>query len=264
MNLAGARILITGGAGGIGAALAGEFLAAGAQLMLTDRAEAALARTVAQFGQRPERIVAVTADITAGDSRRELSRRAIEWSVNVVVNNAGVNHFRLYEELTEAQIEQTVAVNVVAPMMLIHDLLPHLKLQPEAHLLNLGSVFGNIGYPAYAAYSASKFAVRGLTEALRRELADTNVHVHYLAPRATRTAINPQAVVDMNNALKVAMDPPETVARAARAMLERNKPRCVIGWPEKLFARINAILPGIVDNAIGRQLSTIRHHARQH
>ena len=110
-------------------------------------------------------------------------------------------------------------------MLLVHELLPHLKAQPQAHLLNMGSVFGNIGYPGYAAYSASKFAMRGFTEALRRELADTRVRVHYLAPRATRTPINSPAVQRMNAELKVAMDPPEAVARAARTVLGERRRR---------------------------------------
>ena len=180
----------------------------------------------------------------------------------MLVNNAGVNHFGLFDELSAGQVTQTVSLNVLAPLLLVHELLPHLKEQPEAHVLNMGSVFGNIGYPGYAAYSASKFAVRGFSEALRRELADTRVRVHYLAPRATRTPINPPAVVRMNAELKVAMDPPETVARAAREMLERNVGAAVIGWPEKFFARLNAILPGLVDGAIVRQLPVIRRHAR--
>ena len=66
----------------------------------------------------------------------------------------------------------------------------HLRAQPEARILNIGSVFGSIGYPGYAVYSATKFAMRGFTEALRRELSDTRIKVHYCAPRATRTGIN--------------------------------------------------------------------------
>jgi short-subunit dehydrogenase len=130
-------------------------------------------------------------------------------------------------------------------------------------VLNIGSVFGNIGYPGYAAYSASKFAMRGFTEALRRELADTQVRLHYLAPRATRTSINTSAVERMNVALKVSMDPPQTVARTVRHVLEKNVSAAVVGWPEKLFARVNALAPVLVDAAIRKQLPTIRRYARK-
>lgn len=261
MNLATARVLITGGAGGIGSAIAAELLEAGASVMLADINEQALAKAASRLSRAGDRITTATCNLTDAASRSELCRRAIRWRVNVLVNNAGVNHFGFYDELTPAQISQTVAINVMAPMLLVHELLPHLKAQGEAHLLNMGSVFGNIGYPGYAAYSASKFAMRGLTEALRRELADTRLRVHYLAPRATRTPINSAVVEQMNAELKVSMDPPETVARAARQVLEKNIDSAVVGWPEKLFARVNAIFPGLVDGAIIRQLPVIRRHA---
>jgi short-subunit dehydrogenase len=261
MNLSAARALVTGGAGGIGSAIAAELLAAGASVMLADLNETALAATAGRLERFGDRVRTATANLTDAADRGALCRKAIGWRVNVLVNNAGINHFGFYDEMSSAQISQTVAINVLSPMLLTHELLPHLKAQPEAHLLNMGSVFGNIGYPGYAAYSASKFAMRGLTEALRRELADTPVRVHYLAPRATRTPINPPAVERMNAELKVSMDLPETVARAARAVLEQDIDAAVLGWPEKLFARINAIFPGLVDGAIIRQLPIIRRHA---
>ncbi len=258
-----ARILVTGGAGGIGSAIAAELLEAGATVMLADLNEAALAAAARRFARFGDRVTTVTANLAEPAGRAALCSAAVQWRVNVLVNNAGVNHFGLYDELTPAQITQTVSINVLAPMLLVQELLPHLKEQPEAHLLNMGSVFGNIGYPGYAAYSASKFAIRGFTEALRRELADTRLRVHYLAPRATRTPINPPAIEQMNAELNVAMDPPEVVARAARLMLENDIASTVVGWPEKLFARINALLPGIVDGAIAKQLPVIRRYARK-
>jgi len=262
VNLAGARVLITGGAGGIGSAIAAEFLAAGASVMLADMNEAGLAAAAARLGV-PGRVTTAVANLTDAAGRTGLCEQAAAWGVNVLVNNAGVNHFGMYDELTAAQVAQTVSINVLAPMLLVHELLPCLKRQPEAHILNMGSVFGNIGYPGYAAYSASKFAIRGLSEALRRELADSPVRVHYLAPRATRTPINSPAVEAMNAELKVAMDPPEVVGRAARAILEQGGATAVVGWPEKLFARVNALLPGVVDGAIIKQLPVIRRYARK-
>ncbi len=263
MNLNAARVLITGAAGGIGAAIAAELLGAGASVLLADMNAAALATVSAQLPGQRDRIATVTANLASAAERTTLCQEAMRRGVNVVINNAGVNHFRLYDDLSAAQIEQTVTINVLVPMLLIHELLPHLRTLPAAQILNLGSVFGNIGYPGYAAYSASKFAIRGLSEALRRELSGSPVRVHYLAPRATRTPINPKAVVEMNTALTVAMDPPEVVARAARRVLEREIDSTIVGWPEKLFARINAILPGVVDGAIIGQLPIIRRFARQ-
>ncbi len=261
MNLRTARALITGGAGGIGSAIATELLQHGATVLLADMNAPALTATARRL-PHGERVTIAAVDLTEAAARAALCAQAVSWRVNVLVNNAGVNHFALFEDLTAAQLTQTVALNVMAPMLLAHGLLPHLREQAEAHVLNVGSVFGNIGYPGYSAYSASKFAIRGFSEALRRELTGTRVRVHYLAPRATRTPINAPAVVRMNAELKVAMDAPEAVARAARRMLEKDVGSAVVGWPEKLLARLNGLAPEVVDAAIARQLPIIRKYAR--
>jgi short-subunit dehydrogenase len=179
----------------------------------------------------------------------------------VLINNAGVNHFQMFADQPPAQLDLAIAINLLAPMHLCQELLPLLQRQREACILNTGSVFGAIGYPGYAVYSASKFAVRGFTEALRRELADTNVSVRYVAPRATRTGINTSAVERMNAELGVAMDPPERVATAVCDMLAGGRVEAVLGWPEKFFARVNGLLPRVVDGALRRQLPVIRRYA---
>lgn len=265
MRLNDARVLLTGAAGGIGRALAAELLKQGAQVLMVDRDEASL-RVASQqlaFGELGHEVRVV--DLTQPPERSRLCQLAGAWrgGVNVLINNAGVNPFGLFDDLTSAQIERTLAVNVLAPMQLTHEFLPHLRAQPCASILNIGSVFGAIGYPGYVAYSASKFAIRGFTEALRRELGSGGPKVLYLAPRATRTPINSSTVEQMNKQLGVAMDPPQTVARAAIRLLASDRPSAVVGWPEKLFVRLNAWVPALVDRAIRRQLPIIEHHARR-
>jgi len=254
---------VTGGAGGIGGAIADELLARGAAVLLVDRDEAALQRAVERLSHYGERVGTLTADLTRSDDRHRLCAAATAWrgGINVLINNAGVNHFRMFADQPPEQIDLAIAINLLAPMHLCRELLPHLQRQPESCILNTGSVFGAIGYPGYAVYSATKFAVRGFTEALRRELADTSVSVRYVAPRATRTSINTSAVERMNDELGVAMDPPEVVATAVCNMLAGSRVEAVIGWPEKFFARVNGILPRLVDGALRKQLPVIRRYA---
>ena len=265
MNPATIRALVTGGAGGIGGAIADELLLRGAAVLLVDRDEAALERARQRLARCGERVGTLTADLTSAVDRDRLCAAATAWrgGVNVLVNNAGVNHFRMFADQPPEQLDLAVAINLQAPMHLCRALLPHLQRQPEACILNTGSVFGAIGYPGYAVYSATKFAVRGFTEALRRELADTSVSVRYVAPRATRTGINTSAVERMNDELGVAMDPPELVARAVCDMLAGGRVEAVIGWPEKLFARLNGVLPRLVDGALRKQLPVIRRYAAE-
>jgi short-subunit dehydrogenase len=119
---------------------------------------------------------------------------------------------------------------------------------------------GYLGYPGHAAYCASKFALRGFSEALRRELADTGVRVMYFAPRTTRTAMNSRALDALNAELGVAADAPEGVARALLSRLGKPAGERRLGMPEALFARINQLAPSLVDRALRRQLPQIRRH----
>ena len=256
------RALLTGASGGIGRALAVELHRRGATVLLVGRTDDALHPLVQTLGARSDRVRAHAADLATESGRADVARQAVEWGCNVLVNNAGLSEFALVDQQTDAGLERMFAVNVFAPMQLTRALLPHLRGLPEAAVLNVGSVFGSLAYPGFAAYSASKFALRGYTEALRRELADSHVGVHYLAPRATRTGMNPLAVERMNAELGVAMDPPELVARAACDMLEQGRRETVLGWPEKAFVRINALLPRVVDGSLRKQLAVIRRHAR--
>jgi short-subunit dehydrogenase len=179
-----------------------------------------------------------------------------------LINNAGVSGFALLSDQTPAQIEHTVAVNITAPILLCQMFLPLLQQQPQAHIINIGSVYGSIGFAAHSVYSASKFALRGFSEALRRELADTNVRVHCLAPRATRTALNHGASEALNLALGSTMDEPDVVSAAVCRLLDTNTGFAVVGWPEKFFARLNALVPRVVDRALRGKLPTIVKLAR--
>jgi short-subunit dehydrogenase len=265
MKFADMRVLLTGATGGIGRVIAQRLLEEGAQVLLVARDERALDALVRSCAFARDRVHAHAADITQPEARSALCAVARQWNggVNVLINNAGTNAFSMYEDLSSEQIDQCLAVNVQAPMHLCRELLHSLKTRESAAIVNIGSVFGSIGLPGFVAYSATKFAIRGFSEALRRELADSNVMVKYLAPRATRTAMNSAAVEAMNVRLKVAMDPPERVARELVRLFKRRRYSAVVGWPENAFVKVNALLPGIVDRAVRGQLSIVRAFARR-
>jgi short-subunit dehydrogenase len=186
---------------------------------------------------------------------------ARDHEVNVLVNAAGVNPFGLFAEQTAAEISKAFTINALAPLMLCHALLPILLERPSAHIVNVGSTFGSIGFPGFTAYSASKFAVRGFSEALRRELADTAVRVHYVAPRATKTALATDRVRAMNAELGVGMDTPQTVAAAIMRVLRDERRELLLGTRERVFAKLNSLFPGLVDRSLRRQLGVVRRYA---
>lgn len=249
------RILVTGASGGIGRALVKELAATGAQVLASGRNSEALAALAAES---PEHISVEVADLTDADARARLVDAARRADCNVLINAAGINHVGLFEHEADDSIATLINVNLTATLQLTHMLLPQLMAARQGQLVNVGSTFGAIGYPSQATYCATKFAMRGFSQALRRELADTRVRVLYIAPRATRTTMNSAEVEAMNEALGTAMDSPERVARAVRSAIEGQREETQIGWPEGLFVRLNAILPRVVDRALHRQLPIIR------
>ena len=259
MELNGTRVLVTGASGGIGQALVEQLCAAGARVLAVGRDADRLADAQERFPQALRRVVADLATIAGVDAVAAAARDL--GGVDCVVQAAGLNRFGLVEQQDDDAIATQVALNLVAPMLLTRRLLPLLRERPRALLLFVGSTFGAIGYPGFAPYSATKFGLRGFAEALRRELADGPVRVLYLAPRATRTAMNAGAVVEMNRALGVAMDPPPQVAAAIVQALRDESPERHLGWPERFFARLNRLLPRVVDRALRGQLATIQRFA---
>jgi short-subunit dehydrogenase len=259
MNLTNARILVTGAGGGIGSATAALLAQSGAKLVIADLQREPLARLAADLGASA--LAAVAADIASDSGRAALVAAAREHEVNVLVNAAGVNPFGLFKEQSAAEIANAFSINALAPLLLCHALLPVLLERPSAHIVNVGSTFGSIGFPGFTAYSASKFAVRGFSEALRRELADSCVRVHYVAPRATKTALATDRVRAMNAELGVGMDAPQTVAAAIVRVLREERRELLLGMPERLFAKLNAVLPSLVDRSLRRQLAVVLRHA---
>ncbi|HLF12420.1 MAG TPA: SDR family oxidoreductase [Gammaproteobacteria bacterium] len=261
MNPSNARVLVTGAAGGIGSAIAKQLAKSGATLLLTDLRQEPLDRLATELSKSCVNVTAVAADITAEQGRNAVLASARELCVNVVINAAGVNPFGLLASQASAEIGKTMLINAVAPMLLCQAMIPLLSEREAAHIINVGSTFGSIGFPGFCTYSASKFAIRGFSEALRRELADTHIRVHYVAPRATRTALATDRIRAMNEELKVGMDSPQTVALAIEAVLRTERREFLLGIPERLFAKINGLWPGLVDRSLRNQLSIIKRYA---
>jgi short-subunit dehydrogenase len=160
---------------------------------------------------------------------------------------------------------EVIHTNLLVPMRLTQALLPALRQQASAQVIQVGSALGRLGLPGYAAYCASKFGLRGFTEALRRELAGTPVKVQYLGPRSTRTRFNDARVEAYNRATKTQMDSAQVVAEALLALLVSEAAEKFIGFPEKLAVRLNGLAPTLLDGAFGehrRQISSPQELAR--
>ena len=258
MQLNHARILLTGASGGLGEALAGQLSAAGAALLLTGRNADKLAAIPLAAGAE---CVRLPADLATAEGIADAAAAARRFGANMLINNAGVGGFGLLENQDSAAVERILTTNLLVPVRLTHALLPWLKQQPAAAVVNIGSAFGSIPFAGFAAYSSAKAGLRGFSQALRRELADSSVRVIHIAPRAIDTPLNTEAVKRLNAALKNASDSPATVAAWIVEKLRNDVAESHLGFPERLFAWINGVAPSLIDRGLGEKLATIKHHA---
>lgn len=261
MDLAGRTIVLTGASGGIGRPLCVRLVGQGAKVVAVGRNTHRLAMLADALPSGT--VFPVAADIGTSAGRQELLEQVAAMTVPpsiLVVGHAGAA-FGLFADQTDRSLEQLMQTNLVGSLLLIHALLPALERQPKASVAVIGSTFGSLAYPGFAAYSASKFGLRGLVEALGREYAGSNVSFQYLSPRATSTDFNSASVDAMNAELGVTCDSADDVALALLQALRSGNSRLQLGWPERLFARLNGLFPELVDRSLRKQLPVIKRHA---
>ena len=238
-------VMITGAGSGIGRALAAEADRHGHDLILVGRRAEPLRDTAGRLS-RPARII--DADITTAEGRARI--RTETDRLDILINNAGQVPAGALADLDDATIAAAIAVNVAAPISLTRDLLP-LLTTARGQVVNMGSVFGDIGFPFFTAYSSTKFALRGFSEALRREVAPKGIAVTYIAPRATHTA-----AMDGFHALVGPMamtaDTPEAVARHAWAAIAARRRDSYPPTRERLFVALQRLRPRMIDRALTR------------
>ena len=265
MNISGSTVLITGASGGIGGAIARELAWRGASLILVNRDGDKLENLATELRGSGGKVLTLTGDIAQPGTPARLIEQALEQAgtIDILINCAGVQNFGFFAQERAADTATLFHVNTIAPIALVNAVLPHMLEKRRGQIVNVGSIFGSIGFPCFASYSASKFALRGFSEALRRELAGSGVGVTYVAPRFTKTAFNRNVVARMANALKMNQDEPESVAASVIATIERDDRERYLGWPEKLFVRINSILPRLVDPSLIKQVDLMRPFATE-
>ncbi|MGY3450231.1 SDR family NAD(P)-dependent oxidoreductase [Bradyrhizobium sp. USDA 4353] len=261
---------ITGAASGIGRALALELGARGCDLALADRDEAGLASVAAELAPRGRKITTHRLDVSAPGAIAQFAAdaTAAHPSLNIVVNNAGVALFGAFHEIDQAEIEWLFNINFWGVVHGTRAFLPHLAQKPEAHIVNLSSIFGIIAPPGQSAYAAAKFAVRGFSESLRHELAMANspVKLSVVHPGGVATAIarNARAGVGMtDNARRVqsierferlAKTSPRDAALRIIQGIERNEPRILIGGDARFMDLLQRFMPATYWKVLAKRL----------
>lgn len=240
-NLKDKVVVITGAGSGIGRALAYAASGHGAKLALCDMDEAGLAKTGELAGTAD--VLTAKIDVAQRDQIEAFRDQVIDHygKVDLVINNAGVAVSQTIEEVTYEDFEWIMGINFWGMVYGSKAFLPELKKRPEAALVNLSSIFGIISVPTQGTYNASKFAIRGFTEALRHEMAQTNVHVMCVHPggiktniaRRARFYVGPDGGKDHDKATalfdKITRTTPEGAAEKIYKDLAAGKGRCLIG-----------------------------------
>jgi all-trans-retinol dehydrogenase (NAD+) len=266
VQLRGARVVITGGARGLGLSFAREFLGRGARVVLLDRDEGELIRAVATLGGAT---AGHTLEITDGPAVLAVRDRILaEGPVDVLVNNAGVVFGGGFGEVPLAQHAATIDVNVTGVMAMTHAFLPHLETRPRAAILNVASASAFIALPFATSYAASKWAVLGFSESLDEELRErgkSHVRVSVLCPSYVTTGLFDGATPAAGTWLLS----PEEVAEAGVRMVEQSTARKLLPWtsaillagfawvPRPLFHRVARLF------GVSRSMTRWRGHARK-
>ena len=189
LDFKGRHAVVTGGATGLGYAIAQRLIASGGRVTLWDRDEAGARRAAQQLGGQTH---AVTVNVTSSDSVAGAVRTTLAQvpRIDALVNSAGIaGPVAKVWEMPVDGWREVMEVNLTGLFLCCRHVVPHMRERGYGRIVNIASVAGKDGNPNASAYSASKAGVIALTKSLGKELADTNVRVNCVTPAAVKTAI---------------------------------------------------------------------------
>lgn len=195
-NISGKKILITGGSSGIGRATAEELISKGAIVSITGRDKLKLEKIASEINAVP-----IHLDVSKYNTIAVKTLDAFHsmGGIDVLVNNAGIGEFAKLEDIKISHFENIFATNVFGLTMLTQEVVKFFKTQQHGTIINIGSSAATSGFPSGSVYSASKFALRGLTECWRHELRRDNIRVILVNPSEVTTAFNAENRKERDN-----------------------------------------------------------------
>ncbi|MEK5376439.1 SDR family oxidoreductase [Paenibacillus sp. FSL P2-0173] len=226
-NIEGKVVIITGASSGIGEATAKELASKGAKLVLAARREARLQKLQEAIQNNGGQAVYKVTDVSSHEQMEELADYALKefGKIDVMVNNAGVMPLSPVHEKKIKEWDLMVDVNIKGVLYGIAAVLPSMRERREGHIINVSSIAGHLVFPASSVYSGTKFAVRAITEGLRREECINNIRTTIVSPGSIDTELtaaisNSELKTAINEDMRIAIEP-SNIARAIAFAIEQ-------------------------------------------
>lgn len=260
-TLAGKRAIITGASSGIGRAMAELAAREKMRLVLAARSAHKLEELAEALKKDGTEVLTVAADVTVPADRERIVQTAVDQlgGLDVLINNAGVGTQGHFMESSPELLRQVMEVNFFAPAELIRLAVPILQKGEQPAIVNVSSMTGRRAMPMWPEYSASKFALAGLTESLRCELFRQGIDALLIVPGMTNTGIdqhllhsNGKMVIDFRKGM-----PAADVARGILDALRKNRSETVLGREARWMLRFNRLAPWFVDFMLRRAVRKI-------
>jgi short-subunit dehydrogenase len=243
------RVLLTGASSGIGEALARQLAAGGARLLLTARRQERLERLARELRELGGGVWYCVGDISDPPIRHQLIRIAQErWGgLDLLINNAGLGAVGPFQNAHEDRLRHIMEVNFFAPAELIRLAIPLLKRGNEPLIVNIGSVLGHVAMPKKSEYCASKFALRGLTNALRIELMSEGIDVLLVSPNTTRSEFFDSLLEQQGEVARNRWSmSTEDVARRVVKAIRRGRKQLILTTAGRGLVRLESLWPSLV------------------
>ena len=249
-------ILVTGASSGIGEATARLFAWEGYRVAMGARRLDRLETLANEIQVKGGQALPVAADLSRLEDIQSLVTTTLDHygQIDVLLNNAGFGRLDWLENLDPVKdVEAQLKINLVAVIQTAQAVLPHMILRRSGHIVNMASLAGQVATPTYTVYAASKFAVRGFTEALRREVGVYGVHVSAIYPGGVKTEFSEHTGAKRKTGrttpAALRLDAAE-VAQAVLSIVRRPRRGLVIPWPMRFSVWMNILFPGLVDRLI--------------
>lgn len=257
-SLVDSRILVTGASSGIGRAVAEQAVREGAQVAITARSADKLQEVAQSLQGQKHPVLVIPGDLTSPADRERIIQTAVDkmGGLDVLTNNAGVGSFAHFTESNPEVLRKIMELNFFAPAELIRLAIPHLRNGFKPAIVNVTSMCGRRGIPAWTEYSASKFALVGLTEALYGEMARFDIDVVLIVPGLTASDLRSNLLlnkgkmkIDFNKGMRL-----EYVANGILNALKKGKRETIMGWEARWILFGNRWAPRLANWILARKV----------